>query len=264
MDRMSDVERAALQSAMDEPMTDDEAIGLIAEMVQMIVALLKAAPPSADGEFAPKAIRCANVISYVGEAFKDRDNYHRRLLDKMEEIAALRPAGPVDAESTTPPAANDGAVEAPSYGIIDPDYARIYSIARCLAWSEGYALTLHGSFTRDLDLVAIPWTDTACEAEHLAHRIEEAAGLVSKVSNPGEKPHGRRVWTLHLPGFGEPRWVDLSIIPHSATAQQAVVSEDMVDWAMAAYYGEGVDRDDPVRQDMRAALQAALRGSEAA
>lgn len=23
------------------------------------------------------------------------------------------------------------------YGIVDPDYARVFSMARCLAWSEG-------------------------------------------------------------------------------------------------------------------------------
>lgn len=108
------------------------------------------------------------------------------------------------------------------YGIIDPDYARIYTIARCLAWSEGYALAMHGSFTRDLDLIAVPWAERACEPEHLVNRIVDAAGLSNKIpSNPGAKPHGRLAWTLHLPGFGDPRWVDLSIMPRLASAQQA-------------------------------------------
>lgn len=49
--------------------------------------------------------------------------------------------------------------EGPAYGIIDPDYARIFTVARLLAWQEGYALAMHGSFTRDLDLLAVPWTD---------------------------------------------------------------------------------------------------------
>lgn len=99
------------------------------------------------------------------------------------------------------------------YGIIDPDYARIYTIARCLAWSEGYALTLHGSFTRDLDLVAVPWADRCCDPEHLVRRIVDAAGLHEHHTPPSVRPHGRLTWTLHLPGFGDPRWVDLSVLP---------------------------------------------------
>lgn len=98
------------------------------------------------------------------------------------------------------------------YGIIDPDYARIFTIARVLAWSEGYALTMHGSFTRDLDLVAVPWTDRAREPEHLARRVLETCGLKDTASNPGIKPHGRLVWTMRLPDFGDPRFVDFSIL----------------------------------------------------
>lgn len=100
------------------------------------------------------------------------------------------------------------------YGIIDPDYARIFTIARLLAWQEGYALAMHGSFTRDLDLVAIPWADKVCDPEHLVCRILGACeNLRSQHSNPGVKPHGRKVWTLIFAGFGDPRFVDLSIFP---------------------------------------------------
>lgn len=106
-----------------------------------------------------------------------------------------------------------GPVQGLPFGIIDPDYARVYTIIRNLAWQEGYAIGLHGSFTRDLDLIAVPWTDTACEAEHLVARILDATDLKSQHSNPGIKPHGRRVWTLLFPGFSDPRWVDLSIVP---------------------------------------------------
>lgn len=100
------------------------------------------------------------------------------------------------------------------YGIIDPDYARIFTIARLLAWQEGYALAMHGSFTRDLDLIAVPWTDKACEPEHLVRRIIAACeNLREQHSNPKSKPHGRQVWTLIFSAFGDPRFVDLSIFP---------------------------------------------------
>ncbi len=105
------------------------------------------------------------------------------------------------------------------YGIIDPDYARVYTMARTLAWAEGYAIALHGSFTRDLDLVAIPWSERVCEPEHLVRRIEAATGLKRTGHPPGEKPHGRLAWTLLFPAFGDPRFVDLSVLPHQQAAQ---------------------------------------------
>ena len=38
------------------------------------------------------------------------------------------------------------------YGIIDPDYARVFTMARCLAWQEGYALAMHGGWHPDVPL----------------------------------------------------------------------------------------------------------------
>lgn len=100
------------------------------------------------------------------------------------------------------------------YGIIDPDYGRIYTIIRKLAWDEGYAIGMHGSFTRDLDLIAVPWEAGNHNAEKLVRRIEAStAGVRSLPSNPGTKPNGRRVWTLVMTEFGDPRFIDLSIMP---------------------------------------------------
>jgi hypothetical protein len=115
-------------------------------------------------------------------------------------------------------------VARPAYGVIDPDYARVYTIARLLAWQEGYALAMHGSFTRDLDLVAVPWTDKACEPEHLVRRILAACEetLREQHGNPGTKPHGRKVWTLIFSAFGDPRFVDLSIFPPNVKDQPRV------------------------------------------
>lgn len=109
--------------------------------------------------------------------------------------------------------------QSPSYGIIDPDYARIYTKARCLAWQEGYALAMHGSFTRDLDLIAVPWTEQACDPEKLAARIADACDLRINGA-PGKKPHGRLAFTFLFNGFGDPRFVDLSVIARAATANK--------------------------------------------
>lgn len=112
----------------------------------------------------------------------------------------------------------------PAYGIIDPDYARIFTIARCIAWAEGYALVMHGSFTRDLDLIAIPWAAHACEPDHLAKRIENAAGLTISVPPKNDKPFGRLVWTMMLPTFADPRFVDLSITPKHPVTDAAFIA----------------------------------------
>lgn len=125
---------------------------------------------------------------------------------EAEAIAALL-------ENTGDEAADGAPTNALPYGIIDPDYARVFTVARCIAWAEGYAIMMHGSFTRDLDLIAVPWTDEACEPEHLARRVEDAAGLKLATAEPGQKPHGRLAWTLLFPGFSDPRFVDLSVLP---------------------------------------------------
>lgn len=97
--------------------------------------------------------------------------------------------------------------------IEDPDYARIYTQARCLAWSYGWCCIAHGSKNRDLDLLLTPWTEHAIrDVDLLIRRIAD----VTETNLKGEaslKPHGRMAYTLMLPGFKEVRWVDISVTP---------------------------------------------------
>jgi hypothetical protein len=98
------------------------------------------------------------------------------------------------------------------FGIIDPDYARYYTLIRITAWQCGYAIGLQGSFTRDLDLIAAPWEDRAFAADLFVSQIEYRTDL-KRQGPPAEKPLGRLAYSLMLPGEGECRWVDLSILP---------------------------------------------------
>jgi hypothetical protein len=107
------------------------------------------------------------------------------------------------------------------FGIIDHDYARVFTQARIVAWQYGYACLAHGSFTRDLDLLLVPW------AEHTSGHIESIIKYMADVTGlklqgpPSEKPHGRKAWTLLFPGFGDPRWVDVSaFVPPALVAAQ--------------------------------------------
>lgn len=100
----------------------------------------------------------------------------------------------------------------PSTGIVATAvtfYAALYPTLREVARRHGYALALHGSLIRDLDLVAIPWVQEASSADVLVAAIVDAAGGFT-VGTPVVKPHGRVGLTIALGGAGG--FVDLSII----------------------------------------------------
>jgi hypothetical protein len=95
---------------------------------------------------------------------------------------------------------------------------------REVARFNGYAVAVHGSLKRDIDLIAVPWTDQAIEPDALADKI---AGAISGVlgnclrREPGEKPHGRVAYIMLHPGFaGE---IDLSVIRPLKTASTDTV-----------------------------------------
>jgi hypothetical protein len=108
----------------------------------------------------------------------------------------------------------------PYYGIIDPDYARVYTQVRCTAWMYGYAALMHGSFTRDLDILMVPWTDQASPAVTPERLIKTICGRCNLQENgrpPSEKPHGRISYTLIFKELGDPRFIDVSFMPQGAS-----------------------------------------------
>lgn len=114
--------------------------------------------------------------------------------------------------------------------ILDPDYARIFTQARIVAWQYGFACVAHGSYTRDLDLLLVPWEERANNktAEQVIRIIADACDLTGKggpisYSDPldfSEKPHGRRAVSLFFPGAKDRRWVDFSIMPCAAKGEE--------------------------------------------
>ena len=91
-------------------------------------------------------------------------------------------------------------------------YAHIYPLLVDVARECGYALGLHGSLRRDLDLIACPWTNEAISAEELKDKILDSLNgvFVHEVGKMGIKPHGRVVYTIFLDNHG---FIDLSIMP---------------------------------------------------
>lgn len=98
-------------------------------------------------------------------------------------------------------------------------YAQLLPRIRKAAKGLGYALAIHGTMARDLDIIAVPWTDEAVSAEDLVKTIAEAVdGYVigdtmhrGGVDEPPTKqPHGRLSWNIC---WGGRPFIDLSVMP---------------------------------------------------
>lgn len=99
--------------------------------------------------------------------------------------------------------------------------------ARAAAFANGYAIAVHGSEMRDLDLIAVPWTDEATSAETLVAEIVRLTGGRIGQEPDTARPHGRRSWSIHLNnehtlGNFKPvlPYIDLSVMPRAASSTQ--------------------------------------------
>lgn len=94
-------------------------------------------------------------------------------------------------------------------------YVFVWLRAVQVARNHGYAIGLHGSMNRDLDMIAVPWTEEASPAEDLVEAIRvDLSGELLREPNGAitvEKPHGRRAWGIRLPHSHA--YVDLSVMP---------------------------------------------------
>jgi len=99
--------------------------------------------------------------------------------------------------------------------MIAPVYTVLYIGMKKIAEKHGYALTLHGSMNRDLDLLAVPWVEDAEDPEVLVEELREKYDMRAEFDEPKydkamDKPHGRKAYTIKLNG---PYYVDLSVMP---------------------------------------------------
>jgi len=98
-------------------------------------------------------------------------------------------------------------------------YAILYPQLAEIARHHGYTLAIHGSMTRDLDLIAVPWVDDAGDPQALVAALTAEIGgyVIGNTRTAGTiphriKPHGRRAWTIHWEASGE-HYIDLSVMP---------------------------------------------------
>ena len=85
----------------------------------------------------------------------------------------------------------------------------------------GYAIAVHGSLKRDIDLVACPWrTVSPISAESLAKELMDVTRAIVGVARhregdpqPSKKPWGRLAWSFYLTHDDNGPYIDLSVMP---------------------------------------------------
>lgn len=92
-----------------------------------------------------------------------------------------------------------------------PVYCALYPQLAEVAREHGYALAIHGSLGRDMDLICVPWVESPSQPQTVVDAMTSKFA-VKEVGGPADvKEHGRLVYTLSL-AFGE-CFIDLSFMP---------------------------------------------------
>lgn len=98
--------------------------------------------------------------------------------------------------------------------MIAPWYAVIYIKLERIAWRHGYALAVHGSMSRDLDLIAVPWVEDADIPDKLIQSfvrfIIKHTGVKMRTPKPALMEHGRLAYTV--PFESGRYYLDVSVI----------------------------------------------------
>jgi hypothetical protein len=106
-------------------------------------------------------------------------------------------------------------------------YVTYYGILKDIARDHGYALAVHGTVTRDFDLVAVPWVENAKPVIELLEAFAEMIGMIREPGVPytskGNNPHGRTSYTLSTGSGG---YLDISVMDGYLISQQALEEGD--------------------------------------
>ena len=101
-------------------------------------------------------------------------------------------------------------------------YTLLYPKMLKVAMRHGYTLAAHGSMSRDMDLIAVPWREEATSPKILAKKLAKCVDGHLAIHMNGKvfekKPHRRIGCVIHLPkvsGYAfsaAPLYLDLSIM----------------------------------------------------
>ena len=97
----------------------------------------------------------------------------------------------------------------------------ILEAMRLAGRNQGYAIAVHGSLNRDIDLIAVPWREGAMDADSLVSVLCGAVtGIIGSCLKQNEwtdKPHGRKAITLLVYCGENHMQIDLSVMPRITT-----------------------------------------------
>lgn len=107
-----------------------------------------------------------------------------------------------------------------------PMYCALYPKLATIARSHGYALAVHGTLARDMDLICIPWVAQPSPPQTVVDQITREFHI-REVGAPDTTVHGRERFTITV-GFGE-CFIDLSFMPRiEGRADYEVVFQNAV------------------------------------
>lgn len=116
----------------------------------------------------------------------------------------------------------------------------------------GYAIAVHGTLKRDIDLIACPWANGAVDPKQLAEQLRLVAEKVNGYAQPGDrevseyfldgcpggKDHGRLCWTWYLDKKSSDdchgSYIDLSVMPRIRELHLDLVRERALIHALRA------------------------------
>lgn len=109
--------------------------------------------------------------------------------------------------------------EIPEQEAMCKEYYEVLIVAlRHIARRCGYALTVHGSLKCDIDLVAVPWRDSAVNDKYLIDEIRKACDVIigfaeTPTTDPTKKPCGRVSWIIWLTHDHKAPYLDIGVMP---------------------------------------------------
>lgn len=93
-----------------------------------------------------------------------------------------------------------------------PMYCAMYPRLAEITRAHGYALAVHGTLQRDMDLTCIPWIESPADPADVVKAITDEFHIRT-IGEPDTTFHGRERWTISV-GFGE-CFIDLSFMPRT-------------------------------------------------
>ena len=107
-----------------------------------------------------------------------------------------------------------------------PIYASMYQDLAEICREHGYALAVHGSLARDLDIVAVPWAPLVSAPNKVVEALTRRFALRQTDEGMTRGHWGRMIYTLIFDsGFGE-TFLDLSFMPAWGSKETSPESQD--------------------------------------